>query len=446
MKSRQTAKRGDARGAPRSLAPENTVRISLVLPTEYAYAREVLKGIVDATRTRSLYDPRSRRSRNPDELPWVFHILRGTYGYSLPDLRKWLADFQPHGVIADIYDDQIATLLADADIPFIELFGNRKRSDCVRIVSDDLAVGAMAAKHFLDCGFRNFAYFGLARLEWSRRREEGFRQQIENDFKARSATSAQRATTSFTFASFGHSAEPSRGRNGHAGGSSMSASSMGAWLVSLPKPVGVFAANDLWGFELVQAARQQSLHVPDDVAILGVDNDESICDIAYPALSSIRLGAEQIGHRAVACMGQLLRGESIPSPIEPVAPIGIITRQSTDVLAVDDADVAALLTLIRRHAVEGMTVKQAMTSVAVNRRTLERRFFSVVGHTPLDEIRRVRIERAKTLLQTTIPIYEVAKRSGFNTPEYLATAFTRAVGVSPTVYRRRVRGDEAAGE
>lgn len=428
----------DADASARPL--ETTLRISLVLPTEFAYAREVLKGIVDATRSRSLYDPRNRRRSDPDQVPWVFHILRGTYGHSVAELRNWITDFKPQGIIADIYDDEVALLLNESDVPFIELFGDRRRSDCIRILSDDVAVGAMAARHFLACGFRNFAYFGLSKLEWSRRREEGFRQEVERDFKQRLASGIPRASTSFSFASFGHSADAPHARSRQQS-HGRSASTMGAWLDSLPKPVGVFAANDLWGFELVQAARQRHLHVPDDVAVLGVDNDESICDISYPALSSIRLGAEEIGHKAVAIMGQLLRGEKVKEPIEPVAPIGIVTRQSTDVLAVDDADVAALLGLIRRHAVEGMTVKQAMGSIAMNRRTLERRFISIVGHTPLDEIRRVRIERAKALLQTNIPVYEVAKRSGFHTPEYLATAFARTTGLSPTAYRRKFVSD-----
>jgi LacI family transcriptional regulator len=177
--------------------------------------------------------------------------------------------------------------------------------------------------------------------------------------------------------------------------------------------------------------------VPDDIAILGVDNDESICDISYPPLSSIRLGAEQIGHRAVALMEQMLLGKTLAEQRAWVPPIGVVTRQSTDVLAVDDPDVAALLALIRRHATEGVTVKQVMRSIAVNRRTLERRFIAAVGATPLDEIRRVRIERAKALLQSNIPIYEVARRSGFHTPEYLATAFSRLTGLSPTAYRKR---------
>jgi LacI family transcriptional regulator len=123
--------------------------------------------------------------------------------------------------------------------------------------------------------------------------------------------------------------------------------------------------------------------------------------------------------------------------IVPVPPAGVITRQSTDVLAVDDPDVAAAVRHIRLHAFEGLSVKELLPAVAVNRRTLERRFVQVLGHTPLEEIRRVRLERAKSLLQTDLPIYEVAKRSGFSTPEYLATSFLRATGKIPSQYRRQ---------
>jgi LacI family transcriptional regulator len=115
----------------------------------------------------------------------------------------------------------------------------------------------------------------------------------------------------------------------------------------------------------------------------------------------------------------------------------VVTRQSTDVLAVDDAEVAAALRHIRSHAVEGLSVKQLLDEVPVNRRTLERRFVSVLGHTPLEEIRQVRLERAKVLLQTDLPIYEVAKRCGFATPEYMATSFLQSTGKTPTAYRRQ---------
>jgi LacI family transcriptional regulator len=215
------------------------------------------------------------------------------------------------------------------------------------------------------------------------------------------------------------------------------AAAMGGWVESLPKPLALFVANDLWGFELVQAVREIGLHVPDDVAVLGVDNEELLCEIAHPPLSSIRIGAEQIGHAAVALMEKMLRGKPLSAEIPRIPPLEVVTRQSTDVLAVDDPEVAAALRHIRQHALEGLSVKQMLDVVPINRRTLERRFISVLGHTPLEEIRRVRLERAKTLLQTDLPIYDIAIRSGFATPEYLATSFFQATKMTPTAYRRQ---------
>ncbi len=183
---------------------------------------------------------------------------------------------------------------------------------------------------------------------------------------------------------------------------------MTTWLRSLPNPLALFVANDLWGFELLQAAREIGLAVPEDVAILGVDNEELLCEISHPPLSSIRIGAEQIGRVAVSLLDELLRKKRKILDIPRVPPIEVVTRQSTDVLAVDDADVAAALRHIRQHAVEGLSVKQLLEAVPVNRRTLERRFVSVLGHTPLEEIRRIRLDRAKVLLQTDLPIYDVA--------------------------------------
>jgi LacI family transcriptional regulator len=173
------------------------------------------------------------------------------------------------------------------------------------------------------------------------------------------------------------------------------------------------------------------------VAVLGVDNDELLCEMSYPPLSSIRLGAEQIGRTAVDLLEKLMQGKKIGAEPARIPPMELVTRQSTDTLAVEDPEVAAALRHIRLHATEGISVKQLMEEVTMNRRTLERRFNSIVGHTPLEEIRRVRLERAKVLLQTDLPIYEVALQAGFATPEYLATSFRQAEGTTPTAFRHR---------
>lgn len=411
------------------------LHIALVLPTEFAYARGVLRGIIAATRERNLYAAGLPSKQQRGSLPWLFRVYRGIYGHSTKYLTRWFKDWNPDGIICQIYDDRLAKVYRDTRKPVVELFESRAESEFARILPDDVATGELAARHFLERGFRHFAFFGAPWMLWSREREAGFRGEIQRTMRSRSENANGNDTHStFTITSYG-STGPSQAA--FAESSERRTAAIGAWLRSLPRPVALFTANDLWGFELLQAAREIGLNVPSDVAILGVDNEELLCEIAHPPLSSIRIGAEQIGRTAVTVLDDLLHGKTVRSEISLIAPIEVVTRQSTDVLAVDDSDVAMALRHIRQHAVEGLSVKQLLDTVPVNRRTLERRFVSVLGHTPLEEIRRVRLDRSKVLLQTDLPIYEVARRSGFATPEYLATSFVKATGMTPTAYRRQ---------
>lgn len=411
------------------------VRVALVLPTEFAYARGVLRGIIAATRDRNMYAVGLPEKKGRD-LPWLFRVYRGIYGHSSKYLARWFRDWKPHGIIGQIYDDRLAKVYREARVPVIELFESRSESEFPRILPDDEATGALAARHFLERGFRHFAFFGAPWMIWSQERELGFKTEIEKTFAARAKSNTKNdGSGNFTFSNYASSANPVSA--GFGGSEQRVAAAMGEWLAPLPKPLALFVANDLWGFELVQAVRELNLHVPDDVAVLGVDNEELLCEIAHPPLSSIRIGAEQIGHAAVALLENLLRGKPMPAEMPRIPPMEVVTRQSTDVLAVEDVEVAAALRHIRQHATQGLSVKQMLDVVPINRRTLERRFISVLGHTPLEEIRRVRLERAKTLLQTDLPIYDIAVRSGFATPEYLATSFLQATKMTPTAYRRQ---------
>jgi len=414
--------------------PNKFVHIALVLPTEFAYARGVLRGIIAATRERNLYAAGMPQRKFAD-LPWLFRVYRGIYGHSSKYLTRWFNDWNPDGIICQIYDDRLAKVYRQTRKPVVELFESRSKSEFPRILPDDVATGELAARHFLERGFRHFAYFGAPWMLWSREREVGFHGEIEKTFRTRVESGRAGDSGPFTFSSYDSGRDS--GAAAFGGSHERRAAAMGSWLRTLPRPLALFSANDLWGFELLQAAREGGLNVPEDVAILGVDDEELLCEIAHPPLSSIRIGAEQIGRLSVALLEQLLRNKRAPATIPRVAPIEVVTRQSTDVLAVDDADVAAALRHIRQHAVKGLSVKQLLDEVPVNRRTLERRFISVLGHTPLEEIRRIRMERAKVLLQTDLPIYEVANQCGFATPEYMATSFLQAMGMTPTAYRRQ---------
>ncbi|HEX8341858.1 MAG TPA: DNA-binding transcriptional regulator, partial [Tepidisphaeraceae bacterium] len=398
--------------------------------TEFAYARGVLRGIIAATRARNLYaDEVPRRTRHKDS-PWLFRVYRGIYGHSSKYLAKWFKDWEPDGIICQIYDDRLAKVYRETGKPVVELFESRGKSEFPRVLPDDTATGAMAAQHFIERGFRHFAFFGAPWMLWSHERQQGFEAEIGRAFAARAANHRV-ADSTFTFTASGADERVLRGPQRRRG------AAMGTWLKSLPRPLAVFVANDSWGFELVQAAREVGLHVPAEVAILGVDNEELLCEIAYPPLSSIRMGSEQIGHAAVATLERMLLGLPPATEVSRVPPLDVVTRQSTDILAVEDADVAAALRYIREHAAGGLSVKQLLGEITVNRRTLERRFVSLLGHTPLEEIHRVRLERVKALLQTDMPIYEVASRCGFSTPEHMATSFLRMAGQTPTAFRQQ---------
>jgi LacI family transcriptional regulator len=415
---------------PRQRQPKS-LRVALVLPTEYAYARAALRGIISATRERNLYDRSANSGGGAPPVPWLFNVFRGIYGHSTKFLSKWFKEWEPDGIIGQIYDNRLAKVYRSTGKPVVELFESRAHSEFPRVLPDDVALGRLAARHFLERGFRNFAFFGVPWMLWSREREAGFREEIERVLQGPPAASNDRRPRGgFTFSSFA-SLPATRAARRHV------ARGMASWMAELPKPVALLAANDLWGSELIQAARSLELHVPDDVAVLGVDNDELLCELSYPPLSSIRLGAEQVGRTAVGLLEQMMRGKKVKSEPARIPPMELVTRQSTDTLAVEDTEVAAALRHIRLHATEGISVKQLMEEVTMNRRTLERRFNSIVGHTPLEEIRRVRLERARVLLQTDLPIYQVALQSGFATPEYLATSFRQAEGVTPTAFRRR---------
>src|SRR6202034_1675021 len=178
------------------------VHIALVLPTEFAYARGVLRGIIAATRERNMY-PAAAGKRKRRDLPWLFRVYRGIYGHSSKYLARWFKDWNPDGIICQIYDDRLAKVYRETGKPVVEVFESRAKSEFPRILPDDVATGELAARHFLERGFRHFAYFGMPGMLWSREREAGFRGEIEKTFRARAEAEAAAPSHPFTFASYG---------------------------------------------------------------------------------------------------------------------------------------------------------------------------------------------------------------------------------------------------
>jgi LacI family transcriptional regulator len=268
--------------------------------------------------------------------------------------------------------------------------------------NDDHAIGALAARHFLDRGFTSFAYVALGDAPSMRRRGEGFLATIA--------------------------------AAGHAGSIHLGAE-LEVWLRQLPRRTALFAFNDHAAAHVADRCRVLGLRLPEDLALLGADNTASLCALAWPPLSSVAVAAERIGQAAGAMLDDLLAGGKPPSRFLP--PLGVVTRQSSDLVAVEEPEVSAALSFIAEHAHEPIRVHDVVRAVPVARRTLEARFRARLGRTLLDEIQRVHLERAKHLLLTTDwPMPRIATASGFSDAKRFATVFGNVEGTTPLKFRQ----------
>jgi LacI family transcriptional regulator len=212
---------------------------------------------------------------------------------------------------------------------------------------------------------------------------------------------------------------------------------LGIWLSKLPRPLGVMAANDNRGRQVLEACRTCGLKVPDEIAVIGVDNDELLCRLSTPPLSSVEQGAWKLGYAAAGLLDQIMDGRKPMQRKVVIDPTGIVTRRSTDVLAIDDLKVRQAMTFIREHACVGIKVTHVVAAVSISRSGLETRFASVLGRTIGSAIRRSQLESARRLiLETEMPLKQVAAASGFKSVQHMTSVFTGTIGQTPGKYRR----------
>ena len=379
-------------------------RIILLVETARGFGRELLRGIARYARLHG---------------PWSFHITPGDYEQALPKLKDWAGT----GIIARIPNDNVAKAVIQAGVPTIalgltdaQLRPENPLSQLSELSSDAVEVARLAADHLLERQLRNFASVGLEDRGWSVRRENEFSRRLkEAGFDVHVYRQPKR-TEDRTW---------SRERE-----------ILASWIRRLPTPVGLFACNDDRGREVLEACRLAGLNVPEDVAVLGVDNDEVFCDLSDPPLSSVALNAETAGYRAAELLDGMMQGRIRKPRRVIVEALGVVTRRSTDVVAVKDADVATALQFIRREQGAGISVNRVAEEVAMSRRSLEKRFRDTIGRTILEEIQLVRLERAKRLLlETTYPISKVAQVTGFGSAGYFIQFFQSRVGKTPLKFR-----------
>jgi LacI family transcriptional regulator len=208
----------------------------------------------------------------------------------------------------------------------------------------------------------------------------------------------------------------------------------------LPRPVGILACYDIRAQQLLDVCRELEISVPEEVAVIGVDNDELLCNLCTPPLSSVIPDTLQTGYRAAELLDKLLQGKTISEEATFIEPLGVAARQSTDILAIDDPDLVKALKLIREHASDGINVKDLLREIPLSRRVFEFRFQKLLGCTPHEMLIRTRMDRVKQLLrETDLTLETIAHRSGFAHVEYMTSAFRRHAGMTPGVYRKQVR-------
>jgi len=358
-------------------------------------------------------------------------IARGVLAYARIE-RRWqvfveelnVLDLQrgnlPDGVIVHGSKTNAVELLAHYHIPAVNVSGMQPLSDVPSVLPYDEKIGRLGAEHFLERGFRHFGFWGIFGHGYSTRRQQGFTAAIEE---------AGYPCAVWQGSSTVIEADRQADRAARID-----------WIRNAPRPIGIMACNDGRARSVYTSAMEAGLRVPDEVAILGVDNDELHCETAGLSLSSIDICLETIGFVAAEMLEARMNGEPAATRPTLVAPKAVVVRQSTDVLAVPDTEVAAALRFIRESATRGIGVDDVANATALSRRMLERRFRQVVGRTLHDEIRRVQLDKVCMLLNSTdMDLRRIALACGLRSASYLSAVFHSGMRITPSAYRRQFR-------
>ena len=379
------------------------IRIAVLVDTATAWGRRITQGILTYEK---MYGP------------WDVWVEPRGQDEQLRLPEGWSGD----GIIARVSTKQMAVRLRKHETPLVNVSGIRISGvDFPRVCTNNDKFAEVAVSHFVNQGLQNIAYVGPPGRTYSLERQHAV------------ARASEQAGCNFDVY------RPSAGLK-IASKWERERASIGLWLKQLPKPVGILGWGVRLGSEVIEEAIHSGLRVPDEVAVLG-DDDELLCEAVQPSLSGVKVPSEQIGLEAAAMLHKLMEGQPLERQEISLEPTGIVARTSTDILAIEDQELAEAVRLIRSRAHEPMTVAEIADSIAISRRSLERKFQHQLQRTIGEEIARVHLERAKLLLATTdMQIPAVAESSGYGSPEYLAMVVKRDTGLTPRQYRKKCLG------
>jgi LacI family transcriptional regulator len=380
-------------------------RVALLIESSRAYGRGLLRGIASYVRQQGR---------------WSIYVHERSLAERLP---PWFAGWKGDGIIARIETEAMWNAIRRLKVPAVDLRGVFAADEIPVINTNDREVAIMAVDHLRERGFSNFAYCGFPGANWSESRHQ---------FVASYLAELDLELSSY----HGHRCRGVATATVEADGI-LHEQQLGEWLRSLPRPCGVIACNDVRAQQILNVCRMYNISVPGELAVIGVDNDDIICDLSDPPLSSVAIDSEGIGYRAAALLDEMMSRSPPPKSPILVSPTGVVARQSTDASAVPDRDVRRAMRLIRERACDGLSVFELVRELPVSRSTLERKFSLFLDTTPKVEINRIRLQRAMQLLtETNFKLPVIARMTGFSHAEYLSAVFKAQVGMTPGQYRK----------
>ena len=398
---------------PRLSSPD--LLVAVVVDPSVGYDREIAKGV--AQYAREVGD-------------WRLYVEE-EQARRLPDFGTWPGQ----GIIASFDTEPVVRTVMAAGLPIVAVGGGGGVCDAASgipyVDTDNERIAILAAEHLLERAIPHFGFYGLSPSRvtvWSHARGEAFVRRLRTADKPVQTLVARHDSTRW----------------------SLLLDELQAWLAALPKPVGIMACDDVRARHVLEACRSLGLRVPHDVAVIGVDDDEFVCELSDPPLSSVAQAARHVGHEAARLLDRLMRperfavGTPLAGPVRPrtvIPPAGVVARRSTDTLAIVDPVVAAAIRTIRERAVKGLEITDLVAASNLSRWQLEGRFRRLVGRSIHDDMLHVRLNEARRLLTTTdLALREVAPRAGFRSVPYMTTLFRRHFGTTPAALRASCRG------
>lgn len=379
--------------------------VALIIDTALASGRGILSGIAEFIR---------------DHGAWLTYHEPRDIEHAVP---KWLQRWKGDGIIVRSQNRKILNAVLSTGLPTVDVLGEARHPDLPLVHVDNQRIADMAADYLIDLGLSSFGFCNMKGVHWSEERQTAF-----VNFLAKEQHSCSVYDMKMT----------AKAKNDYSWEADQKA--MADWLTGLPKPAGVMVCSDWYGQTVIGACRRAGIAVPDEVALIGVDNDEVLCSVCEPPLSSVIGDYKNVGYTAAAMLMKMMAGRLTERPVTKIPPRGIAARRSTDTLAVQEGIVAEALRFIRTNACKDISAADVIKTVPASGTVLKRKFRQVLGKSLQEEIINTRINEALFLLrESDLSLVEIAERTGFKRQGYMGAVLKTRLNETPLQYRHRWR-------